>query len=1758
MEKKNTEELTVKSMASNSQPSKSKASDSREEGEVSSSDNDTQTHDVHPVCSTVPASVTSPISSILPPKNKYNPGIQAVSADVCTRTSIQTISQKICDNAQVVNKVSTPWGASREANSNLVISFSDDSGSELEECSKVRTSKSHSDAVRHYKPPTSIIDRSNKLRSMTRNKVVANKLSLSQPFIPSMTKNHRAYSKGAAGPSLAEQGSKIRAFSGNLQSQGRGNDQGKNLNTSKLQDLREQIAICESKLKFKSAQQNKESISVTNQDYIVTNSKSDLARKGSATIPQFPPLVPKEPDVKRLKTSGSYSTKLSLSGQQHLRTMYAGKSVFRPQEPGEETQNIKVTYNQKGISLGREESSVLKQSKEDIKHVAASPSPGIDLGKVQDDNDIVANGNQLDWISKQVDPHPLVVLDLATVLPNMTSNVQTQFDNVEFHRQSDGLQPSASAAKHFEGTLPQSASNVKIPEPCSNFFKSLINSKSSGTAFGNSPSCLGFSNFDLQSLFEMEESLDKDLEEAQDIRRQCEIEERNAFKIYSRAQRALIEANSRCLDLYHKRELFSAHFHSFCMNNPGLISSSRQQEDMKIGADHLNSMSGNANGASPLYQKHSEYNSSTQLHTDLNMQHENAGPINSSNLHENGQNLGSEPELCSDLGGNKLDPLPSKGNNIADRICSPSVDPNVSVDGDEESLPSDHEMIDSYDECYMGKKQFEDDQMETYNISKKNQCDNNIEDSLRLEAKLRSELFARLGIRNLSKTCNPCHNIQTPVEQGTKSDARDDRTQQNNTEPTVGLAVGSDADLTSKKTESTLLSGKGDQQFGFGGPNRCNTPDDIHGRYHFENLPSETQDSADSDDNEPFNREGSCSKTTFSFTPLTMNSVLQHIKAIPSVSIEVLLARTRGSLSNLGFPEDGDSLEVDQIHWRKLKENSVHETVRPMFQSDGSYIDDLAIDPLWPLCMYELRGKCNNDECPWQHVKDYSLANRRQCQHDHINYSDSCNGLSFSSDETKIFKYEDCMTPPTYLVGIDILKADSHSYDPVLAQKSSQCWQNFFSISLTLPNLLQKDASADGLFLHDARIEAKGSWNRPSSYFQRGSSILSQLKQGDEDLALETALIIINQETNSREGMKKALPVLSRAVENNPKSVALWTIYLLIFYSYTTTGGKDDMFSYAVKHNGQSYELWLMYINSRMNLDARLAAYDAALSALCDNIVTPNLDGKYASTHILDLILQMTNCLCMSGNVEKAIQRILGLLRVAMDSDEPYSFTHSDMLTCLNISDKCIFWVCVVYLVIYRKLPHAVVQQLECEKELIEIEWPAIQLTDGEKLRASRVVKKAVDFVDSCPNNESPDSKCYQKSIQMFAVNHIRCLMAFEDIGFSRNLLDKYVKLYPSCLELILLKVRAKKRDFGDETVVAFEQAIGNWPKEVPGIQCIWNQYAEYLLQNGRIKCTEELMVRWFESTPKMDCSKTRTLDNGDCDCLNLLDYASGSIVHAMDCSPNEVDVVFWYLNLSVHKLLLNDQLEARLAFDNALRAASSGTFRYCMREYAMFLLTDESLLNEAASVGGIRNILEGYLNDARAFPIPEPLSRKFINDIKKPRVRLLISNMLSPLSPDVSLVNCILEVWYGPSLLPQKFNKPKELVDFVETILEMLPSNYQLVLSVCKQLCNGDDSSQAASASLIFWACSNLISAIFSSVPIPPESVWVEAANILINVKGFEAIIERFHKRALSVYPFSVQLWTSYYNMCKTRGDTSAVLREVNERGIELNEPSS
>lgn len=575
-----------------------------------------------------------------------------------------------------------------------------------------------------------------------------------------------------------------------------------------------------------------------------------------------------------------------------------------------------------------------------------------------------------------------------------------------------------------------------------------------------------------------------------------------------------------------------------------------------------------------------------------------------------------------------------------------------------------------------------------------------------------------------------------------------------------------------------------------------------------------------------------------------------------------------------------------------------------------------------------------------------------------------------------------------------------------------------------------------------------------------------------------------------------------------------------------------------------------------MQLDDRLVTYDVALSALCRHATASDIDGTYASACTLDLCLQMMDCLCMSGNIDKAIQKTFGLFPTATNFDEPNSLSLSDILTCLTIYDKCILGVCCVYLVIYRKLPDAVVRQFECQKELFEIEWPSIQLMDDEKQRATMLMETVVDSVDSYMKIESLEKSEFNTRVaHFFALNHLRCMAALGSLERCGHLLDKYLTLYPSCLELVLISARTHKHDLGDSHFERFEEALSNWPKEVPGVQCIWNQYVEYALQNGRYDFGKEVMDRWFRSVWKVHDLQIGTLDEMNCDNSDRSQgLASNSIKQTLSSNPKQMDIMFGYLNLSLHNLLQNDHSEARLALDRALNAAVPEYFKHCVREHALFMLTDESLLKENGSISGIQKILEQCLGDAPAFPTSEPLSRKFVNNIKKPRVRHLVSNVFSPLSSDFSVVNSVLEVWYGPSLLPEKFSEQKNLVDFVEAILDITPSNYQLAISVCKMLSSGSNAGDVTSLSALFWASSNLVSAIFHAVPIPPEYVWVEAAEVLGNIASVEPISERFYKRALSVYPFSVKLWKSYsiLSMMST-GNTNTVVEAAKEKGIEL-----
>ncbi|XP_065870973.1 uncharacterized protein [Euphorbia lathyris] len=1748
--------------------SKSKGSNTREEGELSSS-SDAENRVSSATQSA--GSVNPPVPSgsiLLPSSNNFTKEIQSwkahsglnptTSVVLQSQTSVQLNNKKSLEKQRVpLKSANSSWHAPSGNNSNLVISFSDDdSGSDSEDHQSGKALleiKQNRVLVDGNQRVSSLLsEKSSKLQPTARNvnKVLPKNLSVNRTFVSSTPKVNGGILSRVGKSSAVDLGTRVRNLSmmkRNSASQESGFDQGATSNNSKLQDLRQQIALRERELKLKAAQQNKESVSVVDRDYMAMNLGADAARKSNPISKVGGKLEVTEPNRKRIRVSGSYST--PKASEVHQETLAVKPSISLREEASEcsSLQDMDTTnHSQKG-SPTRTESTVKWKKQDDTRVNISSENPPHGLRGANINN----NHIQTDKITLQIGEHqPLVSFSKTStsekhllndcVNPQGISKQRTTAPPLEKvcqnvvelnhptkigeHQPLVSFSKTSTSEKHLlndcenpEGISKQRAADPPLENVC----REPLNNFSLPNYFGSLHDSEN-NNIDMHSLVEMEESVDKELEEAQDQRRICEIEERNALKAYRKAQRALVEANAKCTELYHKRELYSAHFRSFIFNDSSLLWSMRKQH-AGIG-NNVDKVSKNLELLpSSSHPKGPEYNGHNELGYDLNIQRANDPPLAVPYRHVDGQKMGSEQ--CSEPDASTSEPMRHCSKGAANIANSPSNDLNNSADEVEETSPLDRTTLVPNYKIRQAEPNSMERQKDIQNHSNNKLSTDGSIDSLVLEATLRSELFARLGKRALSKNSGSTNLVPVNVL-APENDNVSERT------PT------SNGSVPLSEAEKSL-------EFDIGGNDQserelCGDPVQIQSNNIQNNVCS---------------AKGHQSTAGVFSSASVLRSAFGHVKAFSPYTPLVFQSRKRriGTFDHGTGPKDSGERG-------SLTASTIEASVNNIYSEEiGSFTRDLAVDPFWPLCMYELRGKCNNDQCPWQHVRDFSNDNVGQHPLDNSDNADFQVELTVNKTKCKSFhNCESVAIPPTYLVGVDILRADPRTSASLVTWKNGQCWQKCFSICLALSNLLQKDVPPEELFLHgnDGRIEVAGNWDKHFSYFQSRNSTVNHLNQmlPTNMQALEMAFFMLCQEVSQLDGTKKALSVLSRAIEADPKSEVLWMTYLLIYYGNVKSVAKDDMFSYAVKNYDRSYGLWLMYVNSRLNLEDRLVAYDAALTALCHHSPASEGDKMYVSACILDLFLQMMDCLCMSGNIEKAIQKINGFLHEATNSDQNHSLLLSDILACLTISDKCMFWVCCVYLVIYRKLPEAVVHKFECDKELLAIEWPRVNILDEEKQMTVKLLEMAVDSVNVSVNSESLRCQTNLRAVQIFGLCHIGCTMALDGLEYCRDLLDEYMKLCPSCVEFAVISARVQMNYYEGLSPEGFEEVLRNWPKETPGIHCIWNQYIECALQKGYPDFAKELIARWYDSFPEFRYPEKEKSDAvGTCSSNGPLEMASASNSDYLAHNSNLMDKIFGYLNLSLAELLHNNHIEALNAIDRAYKVAAPPFFEHCLKEHAKFLLTYDSQLRDSFFSEQL-NVLKEYLTDALTFPFPEPLPRQFISKIEKPRVQQLISNILSPVPADFSVVNLVLEVWYGPSLVPQKFSETKELVDFVEAILEILPSNYKLAISVCNQLIKGENSIDVTSgSSMLYWASSTLVNTLFHAIPIAPEYVWVDAANILNCMAGIESISERFHKRALTVYPFSIKLWNCYYSLSKMRGDATSVVEAAREKGITI-----
>ncbi|KAI3995318.1 hypothetical protein MKX01_032120 [Papaver californicum] len=1721
----------------------------REEGElVSSEDDDLITSSAAQSTSSTPkaAERDTVVKSLSTPNSATGKSVSSVKLPASSvDRQVKTFVKK---NFKPGCHYNPGWSKPPLPDTNLVIRFSDgesESESEDNKPQKPLAKKDNITGVQSYKkPPTSSHTKTEMLQRTSSNqlKMMPKKVSLSRTFISSMTKINGVNSKtpGSSSAGRVFQSRSSGPLTKIASSQEGECSQSVRLNNSEADSLRQQIAIRENQLKvqLKSVLQRQEGDLGLNHENSGTRLKDNAAVQRRPASVSFSEFSPNEQAMKRLKLDKPNSGRLISDGEQEM-----GRPATDPTSKlhmiSQENNGIcgeGLVRNSKEIHVGRIDivanrstQAPLPRNLQGVKDSEPSVSfnktiyPTVPTSKVPNKQGsccIAGNGNGTGLVDSSVPSRRISQLaqmtsgvhDGAASLCKMLSPEKSATKSSNHPRDSWDPHSSTSQQKnaphermrmqsiehnqvsHGDRVLKSSCDSIFDKGP--DFVPAGKAADAYATPISTRPlnslehgNLLVDNNMDVQTLAKMEEIQDKELEEAQEHRRMCEVEERKALKAYRKAQSALVEANTRCQNLFRRRDNISAQLQGCIIEESSSSWSSRCRNHMDTRCNLVDNVPGTKLGQFlPLsYQKQKQLERSNQLGSD-NIQ-------------------GKDGAL-----------LPSYS--ALSLVSQPCMVPHV--DEDKDAVTTDFRNFQSRLSCG-NERSVGMGEMECRDKPEKKSSASDAQDYALLEASLRTELFSRLGSKTVSRSSDLHCGAEGSVSKGVECLAED----KSQSGLVIQPLVEEEQNLTSEGGGTKGL-----------GENIIHRTIEVTKQClgdMFSNLQSRAFVAPDDCSMAPTE---ACSPTVAGpdMPSSALRTAFNHLKNTALINSSGFQTRNkRKSMSEIS----GEAYDLCGTSGAHLIEEITKGTD---MQGFGSYVCDPSVDPFWPLCMFELRGKCNNEKCPWQHVRDFG---KNVKQHDDSERADCEVGTSSDLGEfngrPKLSKL--MSVPPIYIVSSDILGADLRTSGSVLARSMGQSCLNRFSTSLIVNSSGWKYLLADAPFLHvtDGRIEGQGSWDRESLYLKTQDSAMKQHKQGlaDPEQSLELAIVLFSEDGSRREGKKKALAVLSRALEDDPASVVLWMVYLHMYYSNEKVigSGKDDMFLHAIQKNEGSYELWLMYINSRKHVEDRLVAYDTALGALCRFASSGDCDKMHTSACILDLFLQMMEFLRMSEDIGKAVQRIYGLLPTETGVSDWGSMSLSNILPFLSVSDKSIFWVCCVYLVMYRKLPDSVLQQFEFEKELqLPIEWPSpVHLTADDKCRISKLMEVAIDSVTLDINSYSHERGNNSKYAHLLAVYHAQCVEVLEDSECSKNLVKGYIELYPTCLDFVLTLARLNNKFSGDLGYEGFENALHSWPKEVPGIQCIWNQYVQYALEKGEIKFAEVLMVRWFEDSWKVSGLQAEEPDG----CVSY---------------PKSKDELFGLLNLALHKLLQKDQVEARCMIDKALKLASPEDFKHCVSEHAIFILSNrlESMADGSFTSGGILSFLNGYLCDPRFSPLSEPLSRKFCQDIRKPRTRQLVNCMLGSVSHDCSLLNTILKAWYGPLLLPKEFGELKDLVDHVEVLMEIFPANYHLALSACELIIQHHNfSNGVAFAGAAFWASSLVVNALYQSNPLAPEKTWVQACGVLSNLGERQGISERFHQQAVSVYPFSVKLWKSYFDFSKVTGNMGVVIDAARKRGV-------
>ncbi|KAM8892948.1 zinc finger C3H1 domain-containing protein isoform 2-T2 [Spinachia spinachia] len=471
-------------------------------------------------------------------------------------------------------------------------------------------------------------------------------------------------------------------------------------------------------------------------------------------------------------------------------------------------------------------------------------------------------------------------------------------------------------------------------------------------------------------------------------------------------------------------------------------------------------------------------------------------------------------------------------------------------------------------------------------------------------------------------------------------------------------------------------------------------------------------------------------------------------------------------------------------------------------------------------CRFDLTGTCNDDECPWQHMRNCTLTGNQLFQ-DILSYDLSLIGCSEVSSDNDVRDSTEKYLKKLFGTNKDRMGVDQKAVllvskvneskrhvPPFTTCKDSRTWR---PRSLAQNVLGPEDNSGDE---SSAAHVTKGTHDGVSRtslsavdtcvtsedkrYFVSETDDISNLETSvmesprDTQLWLKLAFKYLNQDdTSAEECLEAALNTLSRALENNCENPEVWSHYLSLFSRRGSREEVQEMCEMAVEH-APDYKVWWNYLKLEVSFEGKDYVCDRLLQFLVSEAVTDKL-----SFQLMEALLYRVQLNLFTGRMESALAILQGALKSA------HSRSIAEHLTA---GDRALLWLSYIHLTEFDRLPAGMLDPVESgPSRLVSRESFLLPWRTPQDVRSPLHILVALfrDAVHRCSESLPPSQKT------------LACLPLHNNLLFLYKLLDRLDEGVALCKSL--LEIRPESCSLREALADLYirkgcaDQAVGIW-----------------------------------------------------------------------------------------------------------------------------------------------------------------------------------------------------------------------------------------------------------------------------------------------------------------------------------------------------------